>query len=179
MYINCEISHVRIYHLSLSYSAIAKYTCRRVCILDEKDSDQNGMIKAGLSMLANAKKELMLLGGTILIVLLIELFVFNSGIIMDQFSRLEEQRYTIHDGILHQMKLKNGQLSSRGPSPSIIFKDVNMPVDRILITCQNFKPQERGQVFFRGADENFTWLNSVSYETSTNVNSQIIDLPGI
>jgi hypothetical protein len=147
--------------------------------LDEKDSDQNGMIKAGLSMLANAKKELMLLGGTILIVLLIELFVFNSGIIMDQFSRLEEQRYTIHDGILHQMKLKNGQLSSRGPSPSIIFKDVNMPVDRILITCQNSKPQERGQVFFRGANENFTWLNSVSYETSTNVNSQIIDLPGI
>ena len=57
-------------------------------------------------MLAKVKKELMLLAGTILVVLLVELLVFNSGTITDQFSRLEEQHYTIHDAVLHRMELK-------------------------------------------------------------------------
>lgn len=125
------------------------------------------------------KKELMLLVGIVLLVLLIELLVFNHGALLDRFSKLEEQRYTVHDGILYQLELKNGKLFASGPRPNITFKNINMPVDRISITCQNSKPKERGQVFFRAGNEIFTWEKSISYETSTIVNSQIIDLPGI
>jgi hypothetical protein len=130
-------------------------------------------------MMIKVKKELMLLVGIVLLVLLIELLVFNHGALLDRFSKLEEQRYRVHDGILYQLELKNGKLFASGPLPNITFKNINMPVDRISITCQNSQPKERGQVFFRASNEIFTWEKSISYETSTIVNSQIIDLPGI
>lgn len=121
----------------------------------------------------------MLLAGTIFIILLCELFVFNRGAVLGLFFKQQERHYTIHDGTLYQMELKNGKLVSQGYNPMITFKDVNMYVDRVAIVCQNFKAQERGQVFFRAADEDFTWANSVSYETSTNLSAQMIDLPGV
>jgi hypothetical protein len=132
-----------------------------------------------LNMIIEAKKELILLAGTIFIALLGECLVFNHSTMLDRFFRLKEQRYTIQDGSLYQMELKSGRLLPRGLHPNITFNNIDMQVDRISIACKNSVMHERGQVFFRAANEDFTWVNSVSYETSTNANSQIIDLPGI
>lgn len=120
----------------------------------------------------------MLLAGTIFIILFCELLIFNRNAIMGRFFKQEERRYTIRDGTLSQMKLINGKLVSQGSNPMVTFTDVDMYVDRVSITCQNSKRYELGQVFFRAAKEDFTRVNSISYETSTNLNVQLIDLPG-
>ena len=126
-------------------------------------------------MILKVKKELFLLLGTIFLLLLVEVLVFNRSFILDQFFSPQEQRLTIHDGNLHQIKLKNSKLVSQGTQANIIFNNINLPVDRISVTCENSKAPKRGQVFYRAAGKDFTWLNSVSYETGPN--TQIIDLP--
>lgn len=63
------------------------------------------------------------------------------------------------------------------PHPNLTFTKLDLPVDRISITCKNSIPHERGQVFFRADQEEFTSANSISYETNTT--TQLIDLPGI
>jgi hypothetical protein len=128
---------------------------------------------------AKAPKELRLLVVTIFIVFLVELLLFNRGFIIDRLYGLKEQRYSIHDGTLHQMDLKNGKLVSLGSDPNITFKNINMPVDRISIMCKNTKARERAQVFFRTANERFSESNSIIYKASTSSNTQIINLPAI
>ena len=135
--------------------------------------------EVSLSIISKAKKELILLAGTIFIVLLGELLIFNRAAMLDRFSRLRERRYTVHDGVLYQMNLRAGKLVVQGPHPSITFKNIDLPVDRISVTCKNSIEHEWGQVFFRAANEDFTLANSISYDTSTNTNTRIIDLPDV
>jgi hypothetical protein len=130
-----------------------------------------------LNVITKVKKEFLLFAVVLFAVLLAELLLFNRDVIMDRFYRLKEQHYTIHDGTLYQMVLKNEKLVSHGPYPNITFKNIDMLVDRISITCTNLMLHERGQVFFRAAGQDFIWANSVSYETKTTPNTQIIDLP--
>lgn len=136
-------------------------------------------MKPFLNVSTKAHKELRLLVGTIFIVFLVELLLFNHGFIIDRLYGLKEQHYTIHDGTLYQMDLENGKLVSLGSDPNITFNNINMSVDRISIMCKNTRAQERGQVFFRAANERFSEANSIIYWTGTSSNTQIIDLPAI
>lgn len=128
---------------------------------------------------ARTKKELMLLAGIIFIMLLGEILLFNREAIKDRFFKLRELHYTVQDGTLYQMELKNGKLVARGPNPNITFNNIDMIVDKISITCKNSIVHETGQVFFRADNEEFTWEKSISYASSPNSNTQIIDLPDI
>ncbi len=136
-------------------------------------------MRSFLSVSVKAHKKLRLLLGTIFIVVLVELLLFNRGFIMDRLYGLKEQHYKIHDGTLYQMDLKNGKLVSLGSDPNITFENINRPVDRISIMCKNTRAQGRGQVFFRSAHERFSESKSIIYKTSTNFNTHIIDLPSI
>src|SRR5690349_21341497 len=135
------------------------------------------MTKVNLNGITRVQKETTLLVAIIFIVLVGELLIFNRGIITDHFLELKEQHFTVQDAALHQVELKNGKLFVRGDSPKIIFNNIDLPVDRISIACTSTNPNERGQVFFRAAQEDFTWAKSLSFETSSN--TQIVDLPAI
>ena len=128
-------------------------------------------------MMIKAKKELLLLVGIIFIVLLVEVLSFNGSFITDQFFRPTERRLKIEDGTLFRTKLENGKLIARGARANIKFYGIDMPVDRVSVTCQNSSASQRGQVFYRAAGEEFTWSKSVSYRISTF--TQIVDLPAI
>ena len=136
-------------------------------------------MKLILNAMTRSKKEFILLGVIIFVILLGEVLVFNRAFIRDRFHKLTEHHYTINQGTLYQMEIKNGKLFARGKQPNITFKNINLPVDRVSVVCENSKPHERAQVFFRAIHEEFTWANSVSYQTTTNPSIQIIDLPGI
>lgn len=105
--------------------------------------------------MVKVRKEFLLLAGIILIVVLVEVLVFNHRFIIDQFFRPHEQRLRIQDGTLFQMEIQNGKLISQGPGANIKFNNINVPVDRVSITCQNSKAPERPQVYDCGSAVKF------------------------
>ena len=114
------------------------------------------------------KKNILLLSIAFVSMVLFELVVFNQAFLINQVSNLEEKRYSINEGILHQFTMESGKLVAQGVDPNITFHDINLPVHTILIECVNSAPGVQGQVFYRSESDEFSESRSIKYLETLN-----------
>jgi hypothetical protein len=106
------------------------------------------------------------LGVVFIIIVLVEVLIFNQEFMLNKILSLEARHYSINDGSLYQFNLENGKLVAQGEDPNITFDEINIPVKFITIKCTNVNPGGYGQVFYRSEGESFSESQSVIYDAS-------------
>jgi hypothetical protein len=112
-------------------------------------------------------KKLIYLGVATLVIVIIELLVFNQKYLTSRLDNVEEKHFSIYDGVIYQFKIDNGTLIALNSDPNITFDNINTAVNAVLIECINSIPGAAGQVFFRGEDESFSETQSIQYDASS------------
>lgn len=109
------------------------------------------------------KKGIIFTGALLIILILIEAFVFNRWFLVGKIFRLEERHYLISKGILYHFKLENSSLVAQDNDPNISFSNVNLPIAAISFECVNSIPGAMGQLFYSKNGEAYNELQSIIY----------------
>lgn len=124
--------------------------------------------------------KLLLLGGLVIAILLIELLGFNRGFVRGRIYGLTERRYSVGAGSLYEFTLEGGRLISQGNDPNVTFDHVNLPVATVSIACMNSVLGATGQIFYRGKGQAFSESRSVRYDASLPYDAISLDQrPGV
>lgn len=125
------------------------------------------------------KKAWAVAAGIILLITLLELFVFNRGFLVHHVSGLEQRRLLVEDGVLSQLNYSNGTLFPQGARQRIKFEKLDMPVMAISVTCSHSSPAAIEQVFYRSSNEAFSEQKSFTYQPPRNGRDVYLSLPKI
>ena len=129
------------------------------------------------------KHEMIIFVAFLIIIILVEIFVFNRGFLFTKILKLEERHYSVNEGNSYQFNLVDGNLVAQNNDPNITFDNINIPIGAISIKCVNSIPEAVGQIFYRDSNVSFNETDSVQYNANladkTFFLSQILGLPKI
>ena len=112
------------------------------------------------------KQKILFLGAFLIIISLIEGFIFNRGFLLQKLLGLEEQHYSITDGTLYKFKLVDGTLFAQSNDPNITFENIDTPIRTVTVQCKNTVLGATGQVFYRDSTGSFSEEHSVWFDPS-------------
>ncbi len=99
----------------------------------------------------------------IIVLLFLEIFVFNHHFFVDNFHGLNEQHFGVDDGSAYGFIIDDGKLIAEHENPNITLHNINQRIRYISISCTNANPDALSQIFFRGEEDLWTDQNSVVF----------------
>lgn len=124
------------------------------------------------------RKKLLYFAAVVLILVLVEAFVFNREYVSYKLAGLEQHTYSLKDGVSYAFKLKHAKAIALNSDPNITYGDINSPVSSISLKCNN-ATSGSGQVYYSNHGEPFNELHSLRYQTETNWYERLLVLPAV
>ena len=136
------------------------------------------MRRQDLASLLKKRRELLLLGVAVFIILLIEAAEFNRTYAFYRLAGLKQQTLSLPDGAPYSFNVQQGRFVAENNDPHVTFANINARVSSISLRCRN-SISGLGQIFYSSGGEPFSEARSVTYPTETNLYSRTLDFPEI